>query len=76
MPGWLDAVANGNPVSAACRELFGNPNPSATIDAWPMQHPVQAALAWSLLLLAIFIPLATISTAPRRRTERALRQWA
>jgi ABC transporter DrrB family efflux protein len=62
MPGWLEAVANWNPVSAvtaACRELFGNPNPSSTIDAWPMQHPVQAALAWSLLLLAIFVPLAT-----------------
>ena len=45
MPAWLQTIANWNPVSAvasACRELFGNPNPSATIPAWPMQHPVEA----------------------------------
>ena len=31
MPAWLQTIANWNPVSAvasACRELFGNPNPS------------------------------------------------
>ena len=46
MPSWLAAIANWNPVSAvasACRTLFGNPNPSSTIHAWPMQHPVAAA---------------------------------
>jgi ABC transporter DrrB family efflux protein len=43
MPRWLRAVADWNPVSAVTagvRHLWGNPNPSATINAWPMQHPV------------------------------------
>ena len=56
MPAWLQTIANWNPVSAvasACRELFGNPNPSASIPAWPMQHPVEAAILWSLLILAV-----------------------
>ena len=69
MPAALRAVANWNPVSAvtaAARELFGNPNPSALVQAWPMQHPIEAALLWSLVLLAIFAPLATVLY--RRRT--------
>ena len=61
MPSWLATIANWNPVSAvasACRVLFGNPNPSGTIQAWPMQHPVAAAVIWSLALLAVAVPLA------------------
>lgn len=61
MPAILRAVADWNPVSAvtaAARNLFGNPNPSATIHAWPMQHPVLATLAWSVALIAVFAPLA------------------
>jgi ABC-2 type transport system permease protein len=61
MPGWLQAIANWNPVSAvtaAVRHLFGNPNPSSTIAAWPMQHPVLAAVGWSLIVIAVFAPLA------------------
>jgi len=61
MPNWLETLANWNPVSAvtaSVRVLFGNPNPSGTIDTWPMQHPTQAALLWSALFLALFIPLA------------------
>jgi ABC-2 type transport system permease protein len=61
MPAILRTVADWNPVSAvtaAARNLFGNPNPSATIHAWPMQHPVLATLAWSLALIAVFAPLA------------------
>jgi ABC-2 type transport system permease protein len=61
MPGWLQVIANWNPVSAvtaAARHLFGNPNPSSSIGAWPMQHPVVAALAWSLAILIVFAPLA------------------
>jgi ABC transporter DrrB family efflux protein len=60
MPTWLQGIANWNPISAiaaACRELFGNPNPSAHIQAWPMQHPVLAATLWSLLFVAVFAPL-------------------
>jgi ABC-2 type transport system permease protein len=61
MPGWLQAIANWNPVSsvaAAIRHLWGNPNPSATASAWPMQHPVAAALLWSTAILVVFAPLA------------------
>jgi ABC-2 type transport system permease protein len=61
MPGWLQAIADWNPVSAVCaavRHLWGNPNPSATVHAWPMQHPIEASLIWSVLILAIAAPLA------------------
>jgi len=27
--------------------------------AWPLAHPVTATLAWTALLLAVFVPLAT-----------------
>ncbi len=62
MPTVLATIAEWNPVSAvtaAVRELFGNPNPSALVDAWPMQHPVQATLLWSIAILAVCVPLAT-----------------
>jgi ABC-2 type transport system permease protein len=63
MPAWLRTVADWNPLSAlvaACRELFGNPAGSlARPAAWPLQHPVPATVGWSLLLLAVFVPLAT-----------------
>ncbi len=70
MPAWLATIANWNPVSAvasALRVLFGNPNPSSTIQAWPMQHPVAAAVGWSLLILAVSVPLA--GRLYRRRTR-------
>jgi ABC-2 type transport system permease protein len=69
MPAVLRTLADWNPVSAvtaACRQLLGNPNPTATIHVWPMEHPVLAALLWSAALLAIFAPLAT--SLYRRRT--------
>ncbi len=53
-------------LSVAARQLFGNPNPSALVQAWPMQHPIDASLLWSFVLLAIFAPLA--SFLYRRRT--------
>jgi ABC-2 type transport system permease protein len=61
MPGWLQPVAEWNPMSAlaaACRHLFGNPNPAASIHAWPMQHPELAVICWSAAMLAVFAPLA------------------
>jgi ABC-2 type transport system permease protein len=61
MPGWLQVIADWNPVSAVtagARHLFGNPNPSATVSAWPMQHPVEAALIWSCAILAAAAPMA------------------
>jgi len=61
LPGWLQAVANWNPMSAvvaAARSLFGNQGTAPIPDAWSMQHPEITALGWSLLLLVIFIPLS------------------
>jgi ABC transporter DrrB family efflux protein len=71
MPAWLRTIADWNPVSAvtaACRHLFGNPNPSSAIHAWPMQHPVEAALAWCAVILAVSAPLA-VALFRRRITE-------
>jgi ABC transporter DrrB family efflux protein len=61
MPAVLRAMADWNPLSAtvaACRQLFGNPGAAYTGTAWPLQHPVVASVGYSLLLLAIFVPLA------------------
>ena len=61
MPGWLQPIADWNPMSAlaaASRKLFGNPNPAATVHAWPMQHPELAVVAWSVGMLLVFAPLA------------------
>jgi uncharacterized membrane protein len=69
MPGWLRLIADWNPVSAitaAVRNLFENPNPSALASAWPMQHPVVASLLWCGGLVAVFAPLA--AHLYRRRT--------
>jgi ABC-2 type transport system permease protein len=69
MPSLLRTIADWNPVSAvttACRQLLGNPNPSASIHAWPMEHAVLASLLWSIALVAIFAPLA--ASLYRRRT--------
>lgn len=62
MPGWLRLTADWNPVSAvsaATRHLLGNPTGPAN-GAWPLEHPVLAAVGWTALLLAVFIPLCTI----------------
>ncbi|TDC52307.1 ABC transporter permease [Jiangella ureilytica] len=59
MPGWLGAVSEWNPLSstvAATRELFGNPGFGG--DSWAAQHSMLLAVAWPLLLLAIFVPLS------------------
>lgn len=61
MPAWLRTVANWNPlssVSAAARELFGNPNPAASSGSWPLEHAIPVALGWSLLILVIAVPVA------------------
>ncbi|MGW1626352.1 ABC transporter permease [Streptomyces sp. NPDC002172] len=60
LPGWLRTLAEWNPISAvttALRDLFGNaPVPAGA--AWPVAHPVAGSLAWSLVLIAVFLPLA------------------
>ena len=65
--------ADWNPVSAltqATRELFGN---NLTLGAaptvWPLQHPVLYVLIWTVIILAIFVPLTNAqyrrATAPQ-----------
>jgi len=61
MPGWMQPIAEWNPVSsvaAACRDLFGNPNPAALSGSFPAQHPVLMSLGWTAALLVVCVPLA------------------
>ena len=60
LPSWLRPVAEWNPVSAltaATRELWGNPNPYAA-EGFPADHPILLTLIWVAVLLAVFAPLA------------------
>lgn len=60
MPHVLQVFAQWNPISSvalAGRTLFGNPAVGIG-DSWPAHHPVQLAVGWSLLLIAIFSVLA------------------
>jgi ABC-type multidrug transport system permease subunit len=53
MPGWLGSIATWNPLSAtaaATRDLFGNPG---LAHGW-----IGVAVAWPLLLVAVFWPLS------------------
>ena len=62
MPSWLRPIADWNPVSAvagACRELFGNPNPMSGVHNFPNQHPVVMSIGWTVLILAVRVPLAS-----------------
>jgi ABC transporter DrrB family efflux protein len=61
MPDWLQPIADWNPicaVTAACRSLFGNPQALPADPPWPLQHPVLAAVLWSIGIIAICLPLA------------------
>ena len=56
----LRTIAEWNPVSAvaeALRQLFGNVGPVQET-AWPLVHAVPVSLGWSLLILAVFVPLS------------------
>lgn len=57
MPGWLGTLAGWNPVSAtagAVRSLLGSPEWGA--GSWAADHAVALALAWPVLLTAVFLP--------------------
>ena len=59
MPAWLAAIALWNPVSStasAARQLFGDP--AGAGPSWITGHAVVMAVAWPLLLIAIFFPLS------------------
>lgn len=61
LPAWLRVIADGNPLSptvAATRQLFGSPAAGLAPQAWPLMHPVLASALWSLLITAVFLPLA------------------
>lgn len=62
MPGWLRVIADWNPVSAlvqSCRELFGNPSALPADPSFPLAHPIATTIGWSVLIIAVFAPLAT-----------------
>jgi ABC-type multidrug transport system permease subunit len=61
MPNALQWVATVNPVSvliAAVRTLFGNPISPVTKHTWPIDHPVEAAWIYSIVLTAIGFVIA------------------
>jgi ABC-2 type transport system permease protein len=63
LPAPLRVFAEWNPVSAvaqAARELFGNVNPAVPApDVWSLQNPALYTLIWFVVLLVVFVPLAT-----------------
>jgi ABC-type multidrug transport system permease subunit len=59
MPAWLGAIALWNPLSStvsAARQLFGDP--IGAHSSWITNHAVLMAVAWPLLLIAVFFPLS------------------
>ncbi|MGC4192836.1 MAG: ABC transporter permease [Thermomicrobiales bacterium] len=62
LPGWLQPIANWNPLSAtvaATRNLWGNaPTITSANQAWPLANPEIASILFSLLLVAIALPLS------------------
>jgi ABC transporter DrrB family efflux protein len=70
MPGVLRAIAEWNPISAlvqAVRQLWGNAALAPDDAAWPLQHPVIATIAWTLVITAVMAPLSL--RAFKRRTD-------
>jgi ABC-2 type transport system permease protein len=69
LPGWLQPVAAWNPVSAitaAMRDLWGNPNPFGGA-GFPAEQPVLLSLIWTVAIVAVFAPLGV---ARYRATSR------
>jgi len=61
LPGALQAIADWNPLSAvtaAVRDLFGNPGAVPADAPWPLQHPVAAAVLWCAAIVLVCAPLA------------------
>lgn len=60
LPAVLRPLAEWNPVSAltaATRELWGNPNPYAA-NGFPAEHPILLTLIWTVAIIGVFAPLA------------------
>jgi ABC transporter DrrB family efflux protein len=64
LPTVLRTFAEWNPISAvtqAVRELFGNiPFGTPAPTTWPLQNPVVYSLIWSVIIVAVFAPLAAL----------------
>ncbi|WP_432494058.1 MULTISPECIES: ABC transporter permease [Kineococcus] len=61
-PGPLRTIAEWNPVSTlvqAARERFGNVPPGTELGTWSLQNSELYTLLWIVLILAVFVPLAT-----------------
>lgn len=59
MPVWIAAIAQWNPLSStvsAARQLFGDP--AGVSPSWITDHAIVLAVAWPLLLIAVFFPLS------------------
>jgi ABC-type multidrug transport system permease subunit len=62
LPSYLQPLAEWNPTStltAATRELWGNPSPYAS-DSLPAEEPALVTLVWIALIVAVFAPLAVM----------------
>lgn len=65
LPAGLRHFAEWNPISTvtqAARNQFGNADPSGvagSTPSWALQNPEIYTVIWSLIILAIFIPLAS-----------------
>ena len=71
MSHWLRVIAEWNPVSSlaqAMRELWGNGPPAPASAQLPLHYPVLATIIWSLLLTAVFAPVA-LRTYARRTAD-------
>jgi ABC transporter DrrB family efflux protein len=68
MSHWLRVIAEWNPVSSlaqAMRELWGNGPPAPPSAQLPLHHPVLATVMWSVVLTAVFAPVALRAYAHR-----------
>jgi ABC transporter DrrB family efflux protein len=67
MPGWLQAVANNQPITAmvdAVRSLTEGPQVAAALHH-STGHYVVAALIWSAVIIAVFAPIAVAKFSRR-----------
>jgi ABC transporter DrrB family efflux protein len=70
MPTWLRTIAEWNPVSSltqSLRELWGNGPEAPASAAWPLQHAEATTVVWSVLIAAVFAPLALAAFRHRSR---------
>jgi ABC transporter DrrB family efflux protein len=70
MPSWLRTIAEWNPISAltqSARELWGNGPVAPPEAAYPLHHPILFTIGWSVLITAVFAPLALRAFRARSR---------